>query len=377
MRLSIKMALPLVIAIALLASMLTQGISAQQPEGNYWTEKTSMQQARVGLSAAAADGKIYAIGGDAHDGVTNVNEEYNPATDTWSYKSPMPTPRYGFGIAVYNNKIYCFGGKASLGVYAINVVEVYDTLSDTWKTLPSMPTAKMSLQTAVVGDKIYLLGGRNTDIAIGNQTNYTTVEAFSPKTGNWEMASPIPQIGSEYITFASSIGNDIYAITKTHNMIFNTQSKTWREAASPPNAPYLGCINAGILAPQHIYVFGTNKTIDNYDPATDIWTSNPSNASLNYYAAIASLNDRFYVLGGFFLRPTDYSRDGPSVNKFQEQYSGANMEYTPTDYGIRTLPSPTVPEFSWFTILPILLAIPIALAAVGKRLQRNVSHKHY
>ena len=35
-------------------------------------------------------------------------------------------------------------------------------------------------------------------------------------------------------------------------------------------------------------------------------------------------------------------------------------------------PSPSVPESSWLTILPILLTIPIALAIVRKRLQRNV-----
>ena len=34
--------------------------------------------------------------------------------------------------------------------------------------------------------------------------------------------------------------------------------------------------------------------------------------------------------------------------------------------------SPTVPEFSWLTILPLLLVIPIILAIVRKRLQRNV-----
>jgi parallel beta-helix repeat protein len=35
-------------------------------------------------------------------------------------------------------------------------------------------------------------------------------------------------------------------------------------------------------------------------------------------------------------------------------------------------PTPSVPEFSWLTIIPILLTIPIALAIVRKRLQRNV-----
>jgi hypothetical protein len=35
-------------------------------------------------------------------------------------------------------------------------------------------------------------------------------------------------------------------------------------------------------------------------------------------------------------------------------------------------PTPSVPEFSWLTILLILLTIPIALITVRKRLQRNV-----
>jgi hypothetical protein len=39
---------------------------------------------------------------------------------------------------------------------------------------------------------------------------------------------------------------------------------------------------------------------------------------------------------------------------------------------ILSSPTPTVPEFSWLTILPLLLAIPIALAIVRKRMQGNV-----
>ena len=35
-------------------------------------------------------------------------------------------------------------------------------------------------------------------------------------------------------------------------------------------------------------------------------------------------------------------------------------------------PSPTVPEFSWLTILPILLCVTIALALIRKRIQGNV-----
>jgi hypothetical protein len=42
------------------------------------------------------------------------------------------------------------------------------------------------------------------------------------------------------------------------------------------------------------------------------------------------------------------------------------------DSATNPISSPSVPEFSWLTILPILLTTTIALAIVGKRLQRNV-----
>ena len=44
---------------------------------------------------------------------------------------------------------------------------------------------------------------------------------------------------------------------------------------------------------------------------------------------------------------------------------------TPTPI-LTSTPTPSVPEFSWLTILPILLAAPIALITVRKRLQEKV-----
>jgi hypothetical protein len=375
MRFRVRITVLLVIAAILLFSMLTEGTKAQQQEDNYWTTKTSMQQARIGLGAVTVDGKIYTIGGNSGQEILGTNEQYDPQTDTWSYREPMPTPRYGFGIAVYENKIYCFGGKASSD-YATNVVEVYDTLTDTWKNLPLMPTSKMNLQTAVVDDKIYLLGGRNMDISIDNRTNYQTVEVFDPNTGDWETAPSIP--ASAYVTFASAIGNNIYAMGQSLNLMYNTQNKTWREGAPPPNAPLLGCINSGTFAPLRIYIFGKNNTVDSYDPTTDSWTNNFSNASLNYYAAIASVNDRFYVLGGFFLRPTDYSRDGLTFNKDHEEYSGANIQYTPQGYGLKVgnfdnlSSNPNNIASSFPTILVVISsAVTIAVIAVSLLLVRR------
>jgi parallel beta-helix repeat protein len=49
-----------------------------------------------------------------------------------------------------------------------------------------------------------------------------------------------------------------------------------------------------------------------------------------------------------------------------------NVDHYPLLQPVDISQSASVPEFSWLTILPILLTIPIALAIVRKKLQRNV-----
>jgi hypothetical protein len=289
-----------------------------------------MHQARLGLCAVAVNGKIYAIGGNPGNGATGTNEEYDPATDTWTFKSSMPTPRYAFGVAVYQNRIYCFGGKTA-GNSAVNVTEVYDSLTDTWQTLQPMPTARMNLQANVVIDKIYLLGGRNTDEV--NINNYGLNEVFDPITGTWSTKTPMPQASAVYGCVSAVFNNEIYLITQTQTMIYSPKNDNWSQGTPPPSKHYsIGGITSGMHSSLLIYVFGSDIT-QTYNPRTDRWSILDSNSSLNYYVSVAVLDDKFYFLGGFFLRPSE-PRDGPSVNKFQEEYSGANVEYTPLDYGI-------------------------------------------
>src|SRR5438093_1229229 len=62
-----------------------------------WSSQAAMPTARAGLGvAAAANGRLYAIGGtnsqgcfteSCSDGILAVVEEYNPATNTWETKS--------------------------------------------------------------------------------------------------------------------------------------------------------------------------------------------------------------------------------------------------------------------------------------------------
>ena len=132
-----RTAFMIIIFTILFSAVAGAGSSGKVAEDS-WTTKAPMHEARIGLGAAAVNGKIYAIGGNTGHSISAINEEYDPATDTWTYKTPMPTPRLFFGIAVYQNKIYCIGGTPSGSSYdpigwSTGVNEVYNPATDTGK----------------------------------------------------------------------------------------------------------------------------------------------------------------------------------------------------------------------------------------------------
>ncbi|HVH29155.1 MAG TPA: kelch repeat-containing protein [Vicinamibacterales bacterium] len=140
------------------------------PRTNTWEQRTPMPTARNHHFSAVVNGKIYMIGGRLGSGgagaasATDVNEEYDPATNVWTLKTPMPTPRSGGGDAVYNGRIIAAGGELTTRQFSatFRAVEAYDPETDTWSILPSMPQAKHGGGVAVVGNRLYLASGALT-----------------------------------------------------------------------------------------------------------------------------------------------------------------------------------------------------------------------
>jgi N-acetylneuraminic acid mutarotase len=235
-----------------------------------WTKKADSPVPISKVKAAFVNGKIYLFGGTTpqSNGFSRTNYVYDPASDTWSRKKDIPTGRINYALAVILGKIYVIGGDPFL-----NIVEVFDPKSDTWDSVTRMPTGRQHVSCAVADNKIYVIGGlenvccpsfpercdweKCTKISDKN-------EVFDPATGYWKTlkSMPSPRHGLDLVT----VNGKIYAIGGMGN-----KTSMW---------------------------YPLNK-VEEYDPATDIWTAKGEMPSPRDGFGYSVKNNSIYLFGGW------------------------------------------------------------------------------
>jgi N-acetylneuraminic acid mutarotase len=225
-------------------ALIAFGINAQAQTGNWQVVKTKNKiDARSECGFAAADGKLYLVGGD---GLAKPVEVFDPATLTWSpkamapvtmhhfqavslgkkvyvldafdngqYPNQIPAPyaysydtqtdqwqqlaglpadrrRAGAGAAAYNGKLYLVCGiKHGHNSGTNNLFDEYDPKANTWTALPDAPHIRDHSMAVVIGDKLYAIGGRNT--SLHDPDNFMSffdkvvldVDCYDFKTSQW------------------------------------------------------------------------------------------------------------------------------------------------------------------------------------------------
>jgi N-acetylneuraminic acid mutarotase len=154
-----------------------------------WSFTTPLPIALNHEMAAAVNGRLYVIGGQADadsPSYTNTVFEYNPATSNWLAKTPMPTARSAGAAAVVGNLIYVAGGRPPRG----QDFAVYDAQNNQWTTLSNMPTGRNHLAAAAIDGRIYVVGGRLGSGFTSTMTN--VLEVFDPAAGRWSTRAPMP-----------------------------------------------------------------------------------------------------------------------------------------------------------------------------------------
>ena len=236
---------------------------AQSP----WTKKADMPTGRWDPSTCVVDGKIYVIGGagPVYQALRTV-EVYYPAKDTWVTKTDMPTARQGLSASVVNGKIYAIGGSVSSSasyssVEILSSIEEYDPKSDTWAKKKDLPVPRSFHSACVIDNRIYIIGG------------------------------------SSSFPFSASLTLIMY----------DPAEDTWTKIAEIPEGIYSGCF-AGVVDGK-IYVVGGDgrgKRVDEFNPATNIWTRKTDMLTLTTDQATCALNGKIYVFGGENGPPPKY-----------------------------------------------------------------------
>jgi adhesin/invasin len=190
-------------------------VEAYDPATDTWITKAPMPTPRAELAVAVANGILYAIGGAGEptpcdsepwrlcSHMLGTVEAYDPATDTWTARTSMPTPRIIFGAAAANGIVYAVGGQGS-GNSWLQTLEAYDPATDTWTTRAPMPTGRFGLGVGVIDGILYAVGGEVFNAA-------TTVnEAYNPVTDRW--STKVPMLEWRRFFGAAVLNGRFYAV---------------------------------------------------------------------------------------------------------------------------------------------------------------------
>jgi len=119
---------------------------------------TQMPEPKKSMAYAAVDNKIYIIGGETPDGISDRVDIYDTVTGQWSEGARKPTPVSEACGAYLDGKIIVAGGKKPDGSVT-NVVEAYDVAENTWEVLPEMPHPIAGAGCVGHSGKLYVIGG--------------------------------------------------------------------------------------------------------------------------------------------------------------------------------------------------------------------------
>jgi N-acetylneuraminic acid mutarotase len=269
-----------------------------------WSTKAPLRQRRYGLTLAALNGKLYAMGGETCcdiEGLLRLVEVYDPASDTWSEGPPMPTARGEMRSAVINGVLYVVGGYSGNhnDRSVLSTLEAFDPASNTWSTKAPMPTARDFLAVAVVNGMLYAMGG-----STGTGQPWTdVVESYDPSTDTWTTRAPM--LGAQKGGAAVASGGAIYVIGGLGGSSANVQrydpaTNAWSVLA--PLSVSRSFLGAGVLDGRIYAIGGYDSSFstrnESYDPATNGWTTKAVMASPRNQLGVAALNGLIYAAGG-------------------------------------------------------------------------------
>ena len=285
------------------------------PRGS-WRARADMPTPRQGLALVALpDGRLFALGGRAKNGVVATVEVYLPASDAWTVVSPMPNAREDFAAALGSDgRIYAIGGPfvsvADDGVS--KKVDAYDVSSDSWSAAPDLIRSRSQAAAVAAKDgRIYVIGGYDHNQAQA----LATWESWAPGDAAWSESSFAMTTPRRALAAAVAPDGRVFAIggrdrndvNRDVNEYFTPGSKGWTTA--PPMPTSRAMLAAVTGADGKIYALGGGtdtaelvsslEVVEAFAPSDGTWEKlRPMPLARFSLGAATGSDGKIFALGG-------------------------------------------------------------------------------
>jgi DNA-binding CsgD family transcriptional regulator/N-acetylneuraminic acid mutarotase len=229
--------------------------TGQPPDtSSRWKALAQLTQPRRRLAAVVYEGRLYAIGGEASDGITGAVEIYAADDNDWNPGADKPSPAADVGATVLEGRIYVPGGVLADGAIG-DRLEVYTPEQDgpgLWSTETTMLRPMSAYASAAYDGALYLFGGWDGALYSAEAAKY------DPATRQWTRLSPMS--APRGFAGAGTVGGRIYVLGGYDGQdeldtceVYDPEQDQW-ETCPPLNAPRGG---AGVaVVGETLYVIG-------------------------------------------------------------------------------------------------------------------------
>jgi Galactose oxidase, central domain/Kelch motif len=172
-----------------------------------WRRLADMPEGRAAGTAVAVGGKAYLAGGIGPEGLARTMLVLDAAANRWSVAPGPPTPREHLGGAAADGKVYTVGGRVR-GRGDLDAVEVFDPAAARWTALAPLPTPRGGLgATATANGFVVAAGGEPSS---ERTTTFAEAEALDIRTGAWRSLPPMPS--PRHGLGVAAIGTVVYTL---------------------------------------------------------------------------------------------------------------------------------------------------------------------
>ncbi len=238
-----------------------------------------------------------------------------------------PVGRHESNAVVYNGMIYLIGGRGE------RPVDRYNPVSNTWETIATAPEEMHHFQLVIHDDKFYIIGAFRC--CFPNETTIAEIHVFDPADNSWSIAGTMPASRLRGSTGAVSYNDKIYVIggnTLGHNGgavpwfdEYDPATDTWTTLPDAPTArDHFGAviINNQLIATggrQSANSFDfTVATTDIYDFSTNQWTSGRNIPTERAGTTTVVYDDQAIIIGGESV--VDAHRDVEAYNPRRDEW---------------------------------------------------------